>query len=84
MTRGQRPRVASRLVSIRDAGTRLGLGRTRLNALLDHGDLASITIGSRRLILTSSLEEFVANQQKRAARDGRVRVPPQEAKRGIP
>ena len=39
MTRSWRPGAASRLVSIRDAGTRLGLGRTRLSSLLDHGDL---------------------------------------------
>jgi hypothetical protein len=84
MTRGWRPGAASRLVSVRDAGTRLGLGRTRLSALLDHGDLVSIKIGSRRLVLASSLEAFIADRRARAARDGRVRVPPEEAERHLP
>jgi hypothetical protein len=84
MTPDCRLAAASRLVSVRDAMTRLDLGRTRISSILDHGDLVSIKIGSRRLILVSSLDAFIASQRAQAARDGRVRVPPTEAERHLP
>lgn len=72
-----------RLVSIRAASDRTGLKRTRLTALLDRGEIGSVKLLDRRLVVASSLEAFLERQRKRAARDGRVRLPPQEAKRVI-
>ncbi|MBL0312736.1 MAG: helix-turn-helix domain-containing protein [Holophagaceae bacterium] len=41
-----------------EAAKALGIGRTLLFELLQSGDLRSFTIGSRRLIRISDLEEF--------------------------
>jgi hypothetical protein len=71
----------ARLVSIRGASERTGLKRTHLNALLDRGAITSIKLLDRRLIVTASLEAFIARQRERATRDRRVRVPPQDADR---
>jgi excisionase family DNA binding protein len=47
------------LVSVEQAAQRLGIGRTKLYEYLMSGDLQSLTLGSRRLISLSSLEDFV-------------------------
>ena len=65
-----------RLVSIKDAGARTGLGRTRLTALLDRGAIASVKLLDRRLVVAESLEAFLARQRERGTSDKRVRVPP--------
>jgi hypothetical protein len=65
-----------RLVSIRDASERTGLQRTRLNALLDCEEIASVKLLDRRLVVVTSLEHFIERQRERSATDKRVRVPP--------
>ena len=69
-------------MSIRDASQRTGLGRTRLIALLEREEIAAVKLLDRRLVVVTSLEAFIARQRERAARDGRVRVPPRDAEQG--
>jgi hypothetical protein len=66
-----------RLVSISAACDQTGLKRTRLMTLVDRGEVASVTLLDRRLIVASALQAFIARQRERAAGDGRVRMPPQ-------
>lgn len=48
------------LYSTTDAASMLGIGRTYLYSLLRDGSLRSVTIGTRRLVPRSELEEYVA------------------------
>ena len=66
----------ARLVSLRVAGERTGLGRTRLTALLDRGEISWIKLLDRRLVVVDSLDRFIARQQERSTADKRIRVPP--------
>nr|WP_168070634.1 helix-turn-helix domain-containing protein [Sphingomonas kaistensis] len=50
-----RANVERLLVSIPDAGTMLGLGRSKIYELLTEGRLESVTIGRRRLIRLDSV-----------------------------
>jgi hypothetical protein len=68
-----------RLVSIIAACDQTGLKRTRLMTLLDRGEIASVKLLDRRLVVVASLEAFIARQRERATRDGRVRVPPRDS-----
>jgi hypothetical protein len=70
-------RYRTRLMSIRDAGARTGLGRTRLTALLDREEIAAVKLLDRRLVLVTSLEHFIERQRARSSIDKRVRVPPE-------
>ena len=49
------------LVSIPQAASALGLGRTRLYELLDAGEIETVKIGKRRLIVWASLVGYVEN-----------------------
>jgi hypothetical protein len=73
----------ARLLSIRDASARTGLKRTRLTALLDCEEIASVKLLDRRLVLVSSLEHFIELQRKRSTADKRVRVPPESQARSL-
>lgn len=48
------------LVPIPEACERLQLGRSTVYRLMDSGELASVTVGRRRLIPAAALEAFVA------------------------
>ena len=48
------------LYSTADAASMLGIGRTYLYSLLRDGSLRSVTIGTRRLVPRSELEDYVA------------------------
>jgi excisionase family DNA binding protein len=50
------------LVSVLEAASRLGLGRSKVNELIASGDLPSILVGTRRLLRPADLEAFAANQ----------------------
>jgi hypothetical protein len=67
--------VFVRTVSIKEAGDRAGLSRSRMVGLLDSGAIASIKLLDRRLVVVASLEGFLSCQRERAAHDGRVRLP---------
>lgn len=45
----------------------LGVGRSKGFELINLGDLASYKIGHRRYVTRKALEDFVANQQGKAA-----------------
>jgi excisionase family DNA binding protein len=51
---------APRLLSIKQTCRILGIGRTRVYALLAEGRLASVTIGRRRLIPLRAIEALLA------------------------
>jgi excisionase family DNA binding protein len=46
-------------LSIEDAATQLGIGRTKVYDLIKAKELASIKIGRRRLIPTTAINAFV-------------------------
>ena len=50
-------------VRIREALAMLGIGRTKLYALIGMGEIETIKIGKATLILVSSLEAFVERQR---------------------
>jgi excisionase family DNA binding protein len=51
-------------VRIPVAARMLGLGRTKIYELLDTGELASVKVGRARLIVVSSLREFIENRPR--------------------
>jgi len=51
------------LLKPEEAGERLGIGRTKVFALIKAGDLQSVTIGRSRRVPVSACEEFVRGQQ---------------------
>lgn len=46
-------------ISVSDAATALGLGRTSIYALIKDGRLETIKLGSRRLIMAASIHRLV-------------------------
>ncbi len=48
------------LVSVTEARHLLGLGRTKLYALLESGAVPSVKVGTRRLVPIESIENFVS------------------------
>ncbi len=59
------------LVTIEDAGHRLGLGRSLTYELVLRGALRSIKIGRARRVPVAALEEFVAQlREEQAAGQG--------------
>jgi excisionase family DNA binding protein len=54
------------LVTIREAGRRLGIGRSKTYELLRDGALSSVRIGSARRIVVADLEEFVRRLKEEA------------------
>lgn len=50
-------------VRVPDALTMLGIGRTKLYALMGAGEIEAIKIGKATLILVESVEAFVARQR---------------------
>lgn len=47
------------LLTVNEAATRLGLGKTKVYELLRSSELASVRIGAARRIPTRALEEYV-------------------------
>jgi excisionase family DNA binding protein len=59
------------LVSIRRTGNQLAVGRTSVYALINQGELQTVKIGSRRLVLQSSIDALIARLTEAAtARTG--------------
>jgi excisionase family DNA binding protein len=52
------------LVSVKDAMKATGLSKMTLYAMLRDGSLRSITAGKRRLVIVSSIHEWIANREK--------------------
>lgn len=53
-------------VTVRDACQALGLGTTKIYELIGNGTLETITIGRRRLVKVSSIQQLVAAAQTNA------------------
>lgn len=51
--------VAKRLLSVADAAEATGLSRSSIYKLIDNGELDSLKIGSRRLVITDSIDRFI-------------------------
>ena len=49
------------LIGIMDACKRVGIGRSYMYDLLDCGEIASVKVGKRRLVVAESLQTWVAN-----------------------
>lgn len=45
----------------------IGVGRSKGFELINTGELASYTVGRRRYVTRKALEDFIADQQSRAA-----------------
>jgi excisionase family DNA binding protein len=58
---------AHQLISAQQAMGRLGIKTTKLYELLNAGEIKSILIGRRRLILESSVDELVERRLKAVA-----------------
>ncbi len=52
----------AQLLTIEEARQALGIGRSKIYELLMSGDLASIKIGSRRLIAVTSIAAYIREQ----------------------
>jgi excisionase family DNA binding protein len=50
-------------LSIDDAISAMGIGKTMLYELLNNGSIRSITVGKKRLIIVQSLYDFVAAKE---------------------
>jgi predicted DNA-binding transcriptional regulator AlpA len=51
---------SDQLVSIRGAGNQLSVGRTSVYGLIDRGELQTVKIGARRLVLQSSIDALIS------------------------
>jgi excisionase family DNA binding protein len=47
------------MIDVKEAGRRLGLGRSTTYSLIQRGVLRSVRVGGARRVLVSDLEEFV-------------------------
>jgi excisionase family DNA binding protein len=56
------PRTPDRLLSVDEAATMLGLGRSLAYDLIGRGELRSIVVGRRRLIPAGAIAEFIAER----------------------
>ena len=55
----ERPVILPKAVAVEEAARLLGLSRTSLYELLESGRIRSIKVGSRRLVPTAALDEFL-------------------------
>jgi predicted DNA-binding transcriptional regulator AlpA len=51
---------SDQLVSIRGTGNQLSVGRTSVYGLIDRGELQTVKIGARRLVLQSSIDSLIS------------------------
>jgi len=49
----------TRLHNIKSAGDRLGIGRSKVSALIRSGELRSVQIGARRLVPEQAIVDFI-------------------------
>jgi excisionase family DNA binding protein len=60
------------LVTVREAGRRLGVGRSTTYQLLWQGAFPSVRIGSSRRIAVKDLEAFIERLKERTTRGGNL------------
>jgi excisionase family DNA binding protein len=56
------PRALDRLLSIDEAATTLGIGRTATYGELQAGRLRSVKVGRRRLVPASAVSQYIAER----------------------
>ena len=54
------------LASIKETGAELRVGRTKVYELIGNGDLETVKIGSRRLIIRPSIGRLIAHLAQKA------------------
>ena len=54
------------LVSIREAGRIVGVGRTKTYELLDRGDLETVKLDGRRLVVMASIKKLIQKLREAA------------------
>ncbi|MBP8299413.1 MAG: helix-turn-helix domain-containing protein [Planctomycetes bacterium] len=54
--------------SLSDAARTIGIGSTKLNELIRSGDLATFTVGRRRLVRAEDLVAFICQRRRAASR----------------
>lgn len=47
------------LLTIADTGPTIGVGRTKVYELIDAGELETVNIGRRRLVVAESVDQYV-------------------------
>ena len=58
--------MEAKLLSISDTAKVLGVGRSKLYALINEGSLETVPVGRRRLVVVASIERFVERLQAAA------------------
>lgn len=62
--------IPERLLSIDDLARLLGVSRSTAKSIIARGEIATITIGARRLITPRAYHEYIENRERAAeARD---------------
>ena len=56
-----------RLHTLLEGRNRLGIGRTKLNSLIQSGELRSVKIGRARRIPSAALDEYIERLEREAA-----------------
>ena len=64
------PTIAPLLITVETAAEMLGIGRTRMFALLRNGDIHSVLIGRSRRVPVAALQQYVAALMVAASTDG--------------
>jgi len=65
--------VSKKLLTVNEAASALGLGRSLVYTLVKNSELRSITIGRARRIPISALDEFIAFRLEQEASDTEAR-----------
>ena len=60
-----------RALSVVEAAQQLGISRSRLYELIADGELLTIQVGRRRLVLSSAIEDFLAEREEPRSSDCR-------------
>ncbi len=56
-----------RLLSVKEAGSRLGIGHWAVYQLIHQHALKTVKIGKRRLISSRAIDEFITGQERYGA-----------------
>ena len=56
------PRAPDQLLSVDEAATTLGIGRSALYAEIQAGRIVSLKVGRRRLLSSAAIREYVADR----------------------
>jgi len=55
--------TGGKLLKVREAGDRLGLGKTKIYELIARGELASLKIDGARRVSEHAIQDFIASRE---------------------